>query len=323
MKKILISALFAALILTFAVNADGNVTNTAVEVNENVENVTNTDTQENLEQVPAIEQTNAYFVSKTASVLKVDGSLIECSTHGNDEVDLVLDIHDMTPILDNTGKKISLSDIKEGQTVTAYDYPDSVRLMVYPETYSPVVLVVTTDEQTQFAVDTFTLSSDEGREDMYLSSDGKLALSISQETTITHLTDKTSSDNIAQKVILVAYQKSTRGIPPVALAQNITVISDVRKAPFNPEAYLNDSFVTDNGTLMLPLRKVLEDNGFDIQWDDETKTVHINSGFFSVKIGSDKYAVGRAMPTTLEEAAVIRNGLTYVPASYFTQIVGL
>ena len=72
---------------------------------------------------------------------------------------------------------------------------------------------------------------------------------------------------------------------------------------------------------MLPLRKITETLGMTVDWDGETRTVILNGGIFSIKIGENSYAKGKMMPVELNSAPEIVNDLTYVPVEYFTEIL--
>jgi len=80
--------------------------------------------------------------------------------------------------------------------------------------------------------------------------------------------------------------------------------------------------IVDNIT-MLPLSFTLEKMGYEIKWNDETKSVEINKGaqWTSVKIGENSYFKNRMAPIELSSAPIIIEGRTMVPVEFFTEIL--
>lgn len=91
-----------------------------------------------------------------------------------------------------------------------------------------------------------------------------------------------------------------------------------------------DSYTTDNGTLMVPVRALAEALGFKVTWNDGA--VNINDGEMQcdLRIGDENYlvytaikdAVGMSAPFTLGSAPVLKNDLTYVPVKLFVSLFG-
>ncbi len=83
-------------------------------------------------------------------------------------------------------------------------------------------------------------------------------------------------------------------------------------------------FFSDNGTMMLPLRAITEAMGFEIQWQGETSTIVLRKGAVQVTMNAkeDGYTFSRTAPMTLGNAPVLtEEGLTYVPANFFSEIL--
>ncbi len=74
---------------------------------------------------------------------------------------------------------------------------------------------------------------------------------------------------------------------------------------------------------MLPLRFTLEKMGYEIKWNDETKSVEIIKGaqWTSIKIGENSYFKNRMAPIELSSAPIIVEGRTMVPVEFFTKIL--
>lgn len=118
--------------------------------------------------------------------------------------------------------------------------------------------------------------------------------------------------------------------PEATAAPEVTAEPEATQAPVDyskvinvkvKEESLDYVYIKEDGTLMLPLRKITETLGMTVDWDGETRTVILNGGIFSIKIGENSYAKGKMMPVELNSAPEIVNDLTYVPVEYFTEIL--
>ena len=91
-----------------------------------------------------------------------------------------------------------------------------------------------------------------------------------------------------------------------------------------------DSYTTENGTLMVPVRALGEALGFTVTWNN--LSVNINNGEMQsdLRIGEENYfaytaipdTVGMNAPFTLGAAPVLKNDKTYVPIKLFTVLFG-
>lgn len=83
--------------------------------------------------------------------------------------------------------------------------------------------------------------------------------------------------------------------------------------------------VLEEGVLMLPLAESLRNLGYEVKWNSETSSVDITKGaqWTSVKGGVNAYTKNRMAPMTLSVAPTYINGVTYVPAEFFSKILDL
>jgi len=104
----------------------------------------------------------------------------------------------------------------------------------------------------------------------------------------------------------------------LALNGEILVNNELLKAP---APFLKPSDDAEGLTrIMVPLRAVAEAMGFDVNWDGVTQSVKLGVAI-SVFIGSDEYHVGRMAPISLGAAAELKDGFTYVPLTFFKDVV--
>lgn len=79
-----------------------------------------------------------------------------------------------------------------------------------------------------------------------------------------------------------------------------------------------------DGTKMVPIRQVAEGIlGLEVKWINETQSVEIGSGpqWTSIKIGENSYFFARVAPFKLSQAPEIKDGLTYVPVEFFSEVL--
>lgn len=83
----------------------------------------------------------------------------------------------------------------------------------------------------------------------------------------------------------------------------------------------------EDGVAMVPLRKVAEQMGFTVTWNNEERSIHLTDGKLqtTVTIGQDLYfyssaaekMIGMSKPSPLGAAPVLTNETTFVPAELF------
>lgn len=76
---------------------------------------------------------------------------------------------------------------------------------------------------------------------------------------------------------------------------------------------------------MIPLREVVESFGYSVSWNNSTGSITVSkNGFYTtLKPGRNSYSKGSLSPRQLEFAPEIKNGITYVPISFFGEILDL
>lgn len=76
--------------------------------------------------------------------------------------------------------------------------------------------------------------------------------------------------------------------------------------------------------VMVPLRAIAEALGYEVIWNNETRSVDLIQGphFTSVFIGNNAYFINRMAPSELSVAPLIINGRTLIPIEFITEILG-
>lgn len=93
--------------------------------------------------------------------------------------------------------------------------------------------------------------------------------------------------------------------------KNVTVKSYYTKPQYNVK--------------MIPVRSVLQQFGYSISWNGTTNTITASKGNLSTKIiiNKNKYYKNNIYPKQLEFAPEILDGITYVPISFFSEMLNM
>jgi len=83
--------------------------------------------------------------------------------------------------------------------------------------------------------------------------------------------------------------------------------------------------ISEYNVKMVPLRAALEYFGYTVLWSNAQNTVAISKDSMNTKItiGRNSYYKPKNSPKQLEAAPQIKNGKTYVPISFYNDILGL
>lgn len=237
-------------------------------------------------------------------------------------------------------------EIELGDTITGYFDANALMIMIYPPQYDIKVAHIENQEQ--------NVKFDRFNKDL-VSSDNSLKLNIFEDTEIISQDGEAYEGEIADKNLVVIYGVSTRSIPAQTTPSKIVVIEDLNidsenteteeeleiednvekeeyvleeiKAIGEKEIVVNNdvinapsAYINDQDTVMLPIRAIAEALGYDVKWDNTTKSVMIGNGI-SLTIGVDNYNYMRTAPIQLGTSPEIIDGRTFVPASFFKEVM--
>jgi len=197
-----------------------------------------------------------------------------------------------------------------GQKVEAYYDKNKPRILIYPARITPELIVIPSEEEFSFVK---VAKFDQN----LLSLDHELQLSISEETKM--LNEKgevVTQKDIEGKELVVFYSFTKRGmegIPDQTTPSKIIAISyislDLKKI------IENDHFI-QNGTKMIPLRKVAEQLGYEVKsyTTPKQRLVELTKGNSSIKVFRDTKAYSYNKSLQLfSEKPVLKDKKTYVP----------
>ena len=301
--------------------------------------------------VPGIVAVGAAVVEEKGAFSVFKGTVLELYTHLEQTVVRLEDeeggqfdmkVDDMTVISDSNGL-IALEDIAVGDKITAYYINPQIMTMQYPPMVISSVLVKQESEAVgSVCVNVF--------DEEFLAIDEEIKINISDETVIVNLAGDVYEEDLVGKVLMVYYMMETRSIPPQTTPTKIIVLEDTAYRPVtegepynmvpavpqdkidlanvpNMPIFVNGAVVQgaaayakEDGTIMVPVRAISEALGYEIGWDGILNQVRIGVAT-TISIGVNEYTIGRAAPRALEAAPELSKDRTYVPVSFFTDIM--
>ena len=240
-------------------------------------------------------------------------------------------ISNETYILDN-------AEISVGSEITAYFRADAPMIMIYPPQYGAEVVVVNNNDQ-NVKVEMF--------DENLVSFDNLLKLNISDDTEIISQDGKEFEGELANRKLVVVYDVSTKSIPAQTNPIKIVVLDDVEEPTehhlteeeiatlTNDDVAAMDvvvnnntikamssyipAYINEQGIIMVPLRAISETLGFEVTWNNDTKTAMLNGGI-SLTLGIDEYARKGKETVKLEVAPSTVEDRTFVPLSFFSEV---
>ena len=228
-------------------------------------------------------------------------------------------------IYDNSGNKLTADDLDENQ-----------KALLFKDGEEEIAVIIVDDEvASAVAIDTFTASETLGE---YVDTMNNLALNVADETVIVDTEENAlTKEDIDGKKLMVFYTFATMSIPAQTTPEKIVVLADTEEVTEDIEEETTEkvtytvkaeSIIKDGDLTTLPLREVSEGLGYEVGWDDTLKKITVGTVPMGVNfvLGVNEYNKSRMMPFTLEKAPELvifgDFGVTYVPASFFTEVLG-
>lgn len=124
--------------------------------------------------------------------------------------------------------------------------------------------------------------------------------------------------------ILASNQVSAMGIGIMPISENT---GETTQLYINHEKIIFSDYSCEpyekQGTMMLPLRSIAENLGFDVSWNNEEKSIEITKGtiYTKIYIGQDDYFYGKVASFPLGIAPEIEKSRTFVPSTFFEKIL--
>lgn len=218
--------------------------------------------------------------------------------------------------------------IEKGSKITGYYETGRPMILIYPPQYT-IDIVTPAYEEGFVKADKFDSN--------LLSKDKQLKLNISENTEI--LWENNTQINwikqptieeletvLSNRQMLVYYDFTTKSIPAQTTPNKIIVLSQQIEDKINiiVEDILIDApnaYISESGNVMVPVRAISEALGYEVKWNNDEKSVQVGNNI-SFKFGQSTYTATDAA-ITLEESPVLINERTFVPLSFFKDVVNV
>jgi hypothetical protein len=254
-----------------------------------------------------VETTHFMKFSGTVSEVILDEKKMTLSVEGND-LKMLFPITEEVLVLHNSnGEAFQKEKLLKGLKVEVYYDKYMPIPMIYPATIIPNAVIVKTQDLGEVKVSKFDRN--------FLSLDQELKLNISDETILLNqIEERIKKEQLLNKELIVFYTFTTKSIPAQTTPTKIIALE---KTVFQLSAQVMDIIYEDHimikGTKMIPLRKVAEHLGYEVQWHGHSKGVLLKKQNSSIQIpiGQKQYAYNRSL-RHFKEAAVLHNNKTYV-----------
>lgn len=225
---------------------------------------------------------------------------------------------------------------EEGDFVTAYYDTRKPMIMIYPPEYPVVAFMVGSEQQSLF-VGEF--------DENLIDKTNYLQLKIDEDTQTLNYNKEPYTGSLEGRELAVLYGAATKSIPAQTNPELVIVLAAEEAEPSEepeqteePEAYRPDvsqmelvvegefleapaAWTTEDDIVMLPVRAIAEKIGFNVMWSQELRTVMLDDSI-TLTIGEDAYYnMKYDKPITLGTASEIRDGRTFVPLSFFREVI--
>ena len=123
----------------------------------------------------------------------------------------------------------------------------------------------------------------------------------------------------------------TLSLPAQGVASKIVILDQINAETAKIQNFtvngkeIAGEVVYENDIALYPVRAIAEAMGFEVKWDDNLQLVTVGTIPMGVgfNIGVNSYNKAKMVPQTLSSAPILVNDArTYVPADFFTTIIG-
>ncbi|MGO1580652.1 MAG: hypothetical protein ACTHWZ_04465 [Peptoniphilaceae bacterium] len=203
-----------------------------------------------------------------------DGDNVKLFVKNNEKDDeYYLKVKKETKIFDKNLNEVKLSGLKEGQNIVSYFRIDQPITLIYPPEY-PVDLIVVDNEENQ------TLEFGRYKKNKI---EDRLYINSLKDTKIFNESRQiVDSKEVENKLVLVKYNAATRSIPPQTNPEEILIIENQKINLLGENLLIKSKDFKEDG--FLPLRKVFEDNGYKVIWEEDTSNIIISKQDLLLKI---------------------------------------
>ena len=212
---------------------------------------------------------------------------------------------------------INADKLAVGKTLTVFYDALRPMILIYPPQISADVAIAG-EIDLNVKVDLFN--------EELVSADNFLKLNISEDTEIVSEDGSKFEGELNNRMLVVLYGVSTRSIPAQTNPTKIIVLDEEEPVAID-QVSVNGKILegfkpvqNDDGVVMVPVRAVAEELGYEVGWNQEEKKVTVGE-LISFKIGEDNYTMDDTSGILLYAAPILKDGVTYVPLSFISEFL--
>lgn len=207
-------------------------------------------------------------------------------------------------------------DLEVGTEVIIYYHKDTIMALSYPPMLSPDVVIINDNEEQGTMVSKF--------DEEFLNAEKDLYARPSDETIIIDKDGKKlTKEDMKNRDAVIFYDIVLESHPAQTTPKKVVVMPIKENLPVVNEFLLDNGFIKEmSGKMMVPLRLVGESLGYEVTWNQETKTAELVRGaqWTAVTIGEDRYNFAK-MLVKLGTTPVLIEDKTYVPMNFIEEIL--
>jgi len=220
---------------------------------------------------------------------------------------------DVLLLKDSTTDVMEKTDLLLGMEISVIYHKDTMMALSYPPLLGPDVVVVHEKGDHDFVlVERF--------DENLLSYDKYLILNLGEDTIIVDENGDEYHGELFNRDLVVFYSFIAKSLPAQTTPHKIIVLDEEEVIS---EVILEEDMVIHKDDLILiPLRYVAEGLGYEVTWNNDTRTVEILKGthWSLLTIGENNYNFAK-MIVKLEKEPIIINSRTFVPISFVEKIL--
>ena len=213
-------------------------------------------------------------------------------------------------------------ELKVGMMVSIYYHKDTIMALSYPPMLGPDAIVINnTDKEPIISVMVSRFDKE------LLNAEKDMIIRPADTTVIVDKDgEKVDKEDLADRDLIVFYDIVLESYPGQTSPKKIVVIPEREEieAPEEVNEFILESkFIkVVDGVKMIPLRLVGESLGYEVKWNQDTKSVELVKGaqWTSVTIGQDNYSFAK-MLVKLGTAPALIDSTTYVPLNFIDEIL--
>lgn len=246
------------------------------------------------------------FIIETGVVCNIDGNQNNYTLQvGSIEEGTIFNLQEDIIVFDVADKKFLKPDaIKKGMKVSVVYPKDAPMMLSLPARCGAAQLVIIHDESENVQMGYF--------DENLVNEENTLALNVSEKTVIMNNIGERRvfvADDIKNKDAMVVYTVTTRSIPAQTTPSFVLIMENTEREQDKDLQIRGRNAIENKEVTYVSLRTVAEKNGFEVNWDNSTKTATLTKGDieYCFVVGENTYLYNKE-EKKLEHPIILKDG---------------